>query len=85
MAKNYYLVSPHSVLSVFPGTEPCDCHYEMPYEPPLYNVKTSTGTSYYGGSGPIIKEIEIECTACGKIRTSNVEAYDVYENYFNPY
>lgn len=85
MAKVYYNIRPHTVLEHFRGVEPCNCHRDNPYNPPFYNVKTSTGTEYgYSTSGPIIKEISIVCSSCGRTKTTNVENYGVYENEFNP-
>lgn len=85
MAENYWNVSPRSVLSTFDSAAPCDCHQERPYTPPTYNVRTRTSSSYIVGRGPLIKEIVVECTACGREKTTNVEYEGVYEKEFSPY
>lgn len=85
MAETYWNVSPHSVLSSFRCAAPCNCHEENAYTPPTYNVRTTTSGSYLGGKGAMIKKIHIECTACGKEKTTDVEHLEVYEKEFEPY
>lgn len=84
MAQCYWNVRPHSVLRTFRIAAPCDCHENNPYNPPTYNVRTHTATSYNYARGPLIKEIRVECTSCGSERVTNVEHLDVCENEFNP-
>lgn len=85
MARIYWNVTPRSVLNTFRRAAPCDCHQERPYHPPTYNVSTHTESSYIVGRGPLIKNIRIECTSCGRVKETNVEYDGVYENDFNPY
>lgn len=85
MAKSYWNVHPHTVLDTFRCAAPCDCHSDNPYNPPTYNVRTRTASSYTLAKGPLIKEITVECTSCDRSKTTNVEYMGVYENDFNPY
>lgn len=84
MANTYWNVSPRSVLNKFRTAAPCSCHQDNPYNPPTYNVRTHTASSYIVGRGPLIKRISVECTSCGRETTTDVEHYGVYENDFNP-
>lgn len=85
MAQTYWNVTPHSVLATFRSAAPCSCHQDRPYQPPTYNVRTRTASSYIYGRGPLIKSIRVECTTCDAEKETNVESYGVYENDFNPY
>lgn len=82
MGQMYWGLYSTTVLDKFRDVMPCFCHSDKPYNPPLYNVRTSTGTTYLGSRGPIIKEVTIECLSCGQSRTSNVEYKEIYENDF---
>ncbi len=84
MARTYWNVSPRSVLSTFRSAAPCSCHQNDPYHPPTYNVRTATSTLHLYGS-PVIKEIRVECTACGAESKTDVEYMEVTEANFNPY
>ncbi len=84
MAKMYYKVSSSSVLRHFRGSEPCACHWTNPDNPPLYNVMTIISEQYWLGHGALIKEIVIDCLSCGRSSHTDVEAYGVCEDEFNP-
>lgn len=82
MGQMYWGVYPTALLDKFREEMPCSCYRDNVYRPPLYNVRTSTGTIYVGSRGPIIKEVTIECLSCGQLRASNVEYKGIYENDF---
>lgn len=60
---------------------PCGCGLDNHHG--YFNVATSTGTTYEGGYGPIVKSVRVSCTDCGRTRVTDVSDRNIYEGAYS--